>query len=468
MWFRRDLRLADNSAFATAIARGMVLPVYIFDDSKKDDWAPGAASRWWLHQSLLRLDESLGKRLQVFRGDPQQLLPRLAADHGANLVVWNRCYGPGHIEQDQRLTQALQQQGIATQSFNASLLWEPLSVLKQDGTPYKVFSAYYKQALKIPHTTTIDLDSVATEQLLECKQGDSKIDGLGLMPKINWYDNMEKTWQPGESGARQLLDDFLEHGLESYGKGRDFPAQNSVSRLSPHLHFGEISPAQVLARVEAAAAVRGIESQGEHFRRELAWREYSHYLLYHLPTMTDANMNSRFDAFPWRADKALLTAWQRGETGYPLVDAGMRELWQTGYMHNRVRMVVASFLTKNLLQHWLHGARWFWDCLVDADLANNSCSWQWVAGCGADAAPYFRIFNPVTQSQKFDPEGVYIRQYVPELAKLDNRYIHQPWTASGKILADAGVELGNNYPHPTVDLKESRERALQAYESIKN
>ncbi|MEQ8955930.1 MAG: deoxyribodipyrimidine photo-lyase, partial [Gammaproteobacteria bacterium] len=338
-----------------------------------------------------------------------------------------------------------------------SLLWDPAEVLKQDGTPYKVFTAYYKQAIQIPHNVPANGNRLDLSSLVPCTQGEEKIAALNLMPNINWYDTMARTWQPGETGAMALLESFLDQGLEKYSTGRDFPSIDAVSRLSPHLHHGEIAPGYLLNRVMAAAAVTGNETQGEHYRRELAWREFSHYLLYYLPHMSNANMNSRFDAFPWRSDDTFLKAWQKGETGYPLVDAGMRELWQTGYMHNRVRMVVASFLTKNLMQHWLYGARWFWDCLVDADLANNSCSWQWVAGCGADAAPYFRIFNPVTQSQKFDPAGTYIRQYLPELAGLDDAHIHQPWKSAGSI----------DYPRPVVDLKESRESALQAYQTIR-
>ena len=467
MWFRQDLRLRDNPALLAACAAGSVLPVYILDDHHAGDWAMGAASRWWLHHSLTELDKSLTKKLWVLQGDPLKLLPTLMQEQGATHIVWNRCYEPWRIQRDKKLKQALTGSGFEVASYNGSLLWEPWTNLKADQTPYKVFTPFYKNArAKLPPP---ELPEPAPKplSLANCDQPAGKIDALELLPGIHWYGGMAECWQPGEKGAGDKLSQFLNHGMQNYKSGRDFPASQSVSRLSPHLHYGEISPRQVWHAAQAESGDTRLESQIEHYQRELAWREFSYSLLYPFPNLTEQNMNPRFDAFPWRRDDELLKAWQQGTTGYPLVDAGMRELWQTGYMHNRVRMVVGSFLVKNLMHHWRDGARWFWDCLLDADLPNNTCSWQWVAGCGADAAPYFRIFNPVTQSSKFDPEGDYIKRFVPELAKLPARYLHDPHSAPANVLEAAGVKLGETYPEPIVDLKQSREAALDAYQQIK-
>ncbi len=346
------------------------------------------------------------------------------------------------------------------------MLWEPWINLKDDGTPYKVFTPYYKRAIKdhpvrAPKSVKINLD-----KLTKCSQADEKISALNLVPDHPWHHSIAEHWQPGEKGAAKRLVGFLKTGLPNYKTGRDFPSQRSVSRLSPHLHFGEVSPNQ-LWQAALNQTDHAPEHEIEHFQRELVWREFSYYLLYHFPTIPDQNLYSHFDAFPWLNDREGLKRWQKGATGFPLVDAGMRELWQTGYMHNRVRMIVGSFLIKNLLLHWKHGEQWFWDCLVDADLASNSASWQWVAGSGADAAPYFRIFNPVTQSAKFDPKGEYIKKYVPELKSLPDKYLHDPSNAPADVLKAAGIELDKDYPRAMLDLKETRERALKAYAKIK-
>ncbi|MCG8413462.1 MAG: DNA photolyase family protein [Pseudomonadales bacterium] len=466
VWFRQDLRLKDNPALVAAAQNGLVLPIYILDDENSGNWKMGAASRWWLHQSLTELDKSLGHNLWILAGDPRQLLPELAQTHKAEAVYWNRCYEPWRTERDRKIKSTLEAAGTPAKSFNGSLLWEPWQNLKTDGTPYKVFTPFYRNGI----AGGVDSHSVISEQaplkLVDCQQTDDKLAKLDLMPSIPWYAGFTEHFNPGEVGAEDKLQRFIETGISNYKAGRDYPALNNVSRLSPHLHFGEISPHRIWNEAESAAQFDGAAVQAEHFQRELAWREFSYSLLYHFPTLTEDNLNPRFDEFPWHHDDELLQQWQRGETGYPLVDAGMRELWATGYMHNRVRMVVGSFLVKNLLQHWHTGAHWFWDCLLDADLPNNTCSWQWVAGCGADAAPYFRVFNPITQSQKFEAEA-YIRRYVPELAKLPDKYIHEPSKAPGVELAAANVELGKNYPQPIVDLKASRERALSAYQTIK-
>lgn len=466
LWFRQDLRLQDNPALRAAAQDGSILPVYILDDSNPGDWGMGAASRWWLHHSLISLDTQLGNKLTVLAGDPLKIIPDLMAEHDIQTVYWNRCYEPWRIHRDSKLKTQLENNGKQVHSSNGSLLWEPWTRLKQDGEPYKVFTPFYKNAI----AKGVELDSILGEEpkldLINSQQPKSRIDDLNLMPDIAWYEGFDDVFTPGEAGAWEKMEKFIEAGIYNYKKGRDFPAMENVSRISPHLHFGEIAPHRVWQLAEAAGQSNGCESQAEHFQRELAWREFSYSLLYHFPTLTAENMNPRFDDFPWLEDKDLLGKWQRGMTGYPLVDAGMRELWTTGYMHNRVRMVVGSFLVKNLMQHWIHGARWFWDCLLDADLPNNTCSWQWVAGCGADAAPYFRVFNPITQSQKFEAEA-YIRRHVPELAKLPDKYIHEPYTAPDSELAAAGIKLGEDYPEPIVDLKASRERALDAYKSLK-
>jgi len=465
VWFRQDLRLEDNPALKAAANAGSVLPIYILDDENSGPWKMGAASRWWLHHSLHALNKSLKGKLWVMTGDPKQLIPRLVSEHGVKAVYWNRCYEPWRRQRDTEIKQALEADGTQVFSSKGSLLWEPWENLKSDGTPYRVFTPFYRSGI----SRTMDLSPLVgapgEPKLLGCAQSDKKIDELGLLPSIPWYSAFGEHFTPGEAGAQTKLQSFLNQGITNYKAGRDFPAMENVSRLSPHLHFGEISPHRIWQESEVSAARHSKEEEGEHFQRELAWREFSYSLIYHFPELTDRNMNQRFDHFPWEHKEEFLKSWQNGLTGYPLVDAGMRELWQTGYMHNRVRMVVGSFLVKNLLQHWQEGMRWFWDCLLDADLANNTCSWQWVAGCGADAAPYFRVFNPVTQSAKFSTEP-YIRRYVPELAKLSDKYIHQPNLAPQAVLDAAEVRLGENYPYPIVDLKESREQALAAYKSI--
>jgi deoxyribodipyrimidine photo-lyase len=466
MWFRQDLRLSDNPALLNAIQQGRVLPVFILDEG--NDWSIGGASRWWLHHSLLALNESLQGNLWILRGDAAELLPQLAREHSASYAFWNRCYEPSIIRRDSLIKEQLTADGITATSSNGSLIWEPWENLKQDGTPYKIFTPFYKYAIANNPPAAPSPAANANFDTVKCLQGKNRIDDLNLLPEINWYEQISSQWQPGELGARQRLQNFTENGLYDYRDGRDYPAKRSVSMLSPHLHFGEISPREAASVVKQAGDIDSNEEQAAHFIRELAWREFSYYTLYHFPHICQQNMKSQFDRFPWVKDQKSLCLWQQGQTGFPLVDAGMRELWQTGTMHNRVRMIVGSFLVKNLMIHWLEGARWFWDCLLDADLANNSCSWQWVAGSGADAAPYFRIFNPVTQSTKFDPEGSYIRKYVPELNGLSNKAIHDPSSAAASELEKAGVILGEHYPRAIVDLKESRVRALDAYKALRD
>ena len=345
-------------------------------------------------------------------------------------------------------------------------MFEPHKALKSDGTPYKVFTPFYKKGClensPPPRTPLAEPDNINLQA-----HSILSLDDLNLMPQIPWHKTMEKEWEPGESGAQKRLLHFLHNGLRDYKEGRNHPAADNVSRLSPHLHYGEISPNEVWHATKPVMVAEHIEKDGEHFLRELGWRDFSNNLLYHFPDIPRTNLQAKFNAFPWREDPDALKRWQKGQTGYPIVDAGMRELWQTGYMHNRVRMIAGSFLVKNLLLHWHHGEDWFWDTLVDADLANNSASWQWVAGCGADAAPYFRIFNPLTQGKKFDADGAYVRKYVPEIAALPDKYLHAPWEAPDETLFESGVALDQTYPSPIVDLKQSRDRALAAFSSLK-
>jgi deoxyribodipyrimidine photo-lyase len=469
VWFRQDLRLADNPALLSAVASGApVAPVFVLDDSTPGAWRPGGAARWWLHHSLSALQrdlDRLGAPLILRRGPAQQVIPALAAEIGAQAVHWNRCYEPFAIARDRALKLALEGRGIAVRSSNAALLHEPWTVAT-NGRPYRVFTPYHRACLAkgVP-----DAPLAAPERVTSVAGiASDRLEAWELQPsKPDWAGGLRGCWTPGEAGARLRITDFLDHGLASYAERRDEPGEPGTARLSPHLHLGEIGPRQVWHAAEVAAASNPAAARGaEAFRRELIWREFAYHLLYHFPELPEQPFQAAFAQFPWRRDSGLLAAWQRGRTGYPLVDAGMRELWSTGWMHNRVRMVAASFLVKHLLQPWTAGEAWFWDTLVDADLANNAASWQWVAGCGADAAPYFRIFNPVLQGQKFDPKGAYVRRWVPELARLPDRFLHAPWTAPADTLAASGVVPGTTYPHPIVAHDVARRRALEAYHGM--
>ena len=465
VWFRQDLRLSDNPALFHAAQKGNILPVYILEDHHAPQDNIGAASRWWLHHSLLALNKSLDHKLSLYKGNAQKILLELIQRYSVQAVYWNRCYEPRQIKRDQEIKKTLKEKGIECSSFNSALLWEPWETVKNDGTPYQVFTPFYQNCLKnkAPH---LPLDKIEPLHLIKDTSNPSRLEDLQLLPTLTWSEKFKPYWQVGEKGAQQKLNDFIENHLADYREGRDFPAKQSVSRLSPHLHFGEISPNQIWYTLQHYSVLHQEEKNTTHFLRELIWREFSYSLLFYYPNLPHQNLQTKFDRFPWKKETPALHAWQKGQTGFPLVDAGMRELWQTGYMHNRLRMITGSFLVKNLLLHWHHGAHWFWDCLVDADLANNSASWQWVAGCGADAAPYFRIFNPVIQGEKFDPAGQYTRHFVPELAQLPDRYLFRPWEAPADVLKKAGVVLGENYPKPIVSLSDSRKRALDALASL--
>jgi len=465
MWFRQDLRLTDNPALSHAVEQGTIIPIYILDDENAGDRKMGAASRWWLHYSLTDLNNSLRDHLQFLKGDAFEIIKEIVNNNDVEGIYWNRCYEPWRIKRDKKIKEWLKEKDMQTESFNGSLLWEPWDkqIYKDDGTPYRVFTPFYRKGCLKADTPRKPLDRPDRIDYGDINLSGVKLEELNLLPEIQWDTQMKKEWHIGEEGARNRLVEFIENGLSDYKDGRNFPAQQNVSRLSPHLHWGEISPNQVWC----AAQREGENKNTDHFMSELGWREFSYSLLYHFPDIDTENLQDKFDNFPWKDNKDKLKAWQKGQTGYPIVDAGMRELWQTGYMHNRVRMIVGSFLVKNLLIHWHHGEQWFWDCLVDADAASNTASWQWVAGTGADAAPYFRIFNPITQGEKFDKAGEYTRKYVPELKHIPDKYLFKPWEAPDDILKEANIKLGEDYPEPIVDVKASRERALEAFESLK-
>ena len=435
VWFRQDLRLEDNPALHAAVAtRRPVIPVYIWSPEEDGEWPPGAASRWWLHHSLEALAASLesrGSRLILARGKAVTVLKELAATCGATAVHWNKRYEPAAVKCSQQVIDGLQQSGIATLECNGSLLSDPARFRNKTGKPYQVFTAFKRSLL---HVLDPGPAVPAPRKLPKPAQWPRSValKSFGLMPQVQWYQTMEASWVPGERGARQSLKTFLRNGVDDYPSARNLPAVKGTSRLSPHLHFVEIGPRQIWHAL-------GARGRNSVFLSEIIWREFAYHLLHHFPQTPTQPLHSEFARFPWRRNALLLHAWQRGMTGIPMVDAGMRELWATGWMHNRVRLVAASFLVKNLLIAWQDGARWFWDTLVDADLANNTLNWQWAAGCGADAAPYFRIFNPETQARRFDPDSLYIRQWiVPE-----------------------------EYPEPVVDLKKTREAALDAYVTMR-
>lgn len=471
-WFRQDLRTTDLPGLAAAVATGQpLLACYILDDASPGEHRPGSASRWWLHHSLTALSaelDKLGIPLVLRRGATASELGRLIEESGADALYCARQYEPWARQLEQQLHQDLQQ-SVTFKRFPGALLFEPENISNQSGQPFKVFTPFWRHCRNGEPPPAPRPAPRAARGFAGSIAGDS-LDGWQLCPKDpDWAATWTSLWQPGSAGAHSRLETFLAAGVNDYSEGRDHPARDTTSRLSPHLHFGEISPRQVWHEAMAlAAGDAACREQIDKFLSELGWREFSYHLLHHFPDLAEQPFKPQFKRFPWLGDSAALTAWQRGQTGYPIVDAGMRELWQTGYMHNRVRMVVASFLTKHLLIHWRAGARWFWDTLVDADLANNSCGWQWVAGSGADASPYFRIFNPVTQGEKFDEQGIYIRRWVPELAGLPDRYLNRPWAAPKDVLADAGVCLGASYPGPIVDHKAAREAALAAYAAIKD
>ena len=461
-WFRQDLRLSDNPALFEACKTGHVLPVFIYDSTSMPKL--GNASKWWLHHSLISLNQSLNGKLKVFAGDTITTLLEVIEESRSTKVFWNRVYSPDNWNLDAKLRQILTDKNIDYQIYNGSLLWEPSEILNQDNLPYRVFTPFYKKACSSGPEPRLPVGLPDLASIDHIETG-VHITELSLSSANIVGDKLGTNWSIGETNANLSLTNFISQRLANYKTGRDFPVLPNVSRLSPHLHFGEISPHQIWHRILALRS--SMNGNSDKFLSELAWREFAHYLLWHFPHLPYENLQERFDEFPWSYDDTYLKQWQSGETGYPIVDAGMRELNQTGYMHNRLRMIVGSFLVKNLLIHWHAGRDWFWERLVDADIANNSAGWQWIAGCGADAAPYFRVFNPILQGKKFDPDGLYIKTYIPELKDVPLEYIFSPWEAPQSVLEKAGVVLGKEYPLPIVDLKTSRLKALEAFSYIK-
>ncbi len=466
--FRNDLRLDDNPALAAAWQAGApVIPVFLLPEAGA--WTPGGASRWWLHHSLVSLSAALARRrlrLVIRRGSVLDELDSLVAESGAGAVYWNRRYEPEGVAADTEIKSRLVAQGLDARSFCGGLLFEPHTVRNRQGGPFQVFTPFWRHCLGLEVQPPSTLPEGPAKAPLRWPRG-LPVEELGLLPRLGWAEAFPRHWQPGEEGAQARLREFLASRISGYDGDRDIPSLEGTSGLSPHLHFGEIGPRRVHAQLLVRCRETGVfpASKGEErFLAELGWREFAHHLLFHFPDTPLRPLRRQYESFPWAEDPegVLLRAWQRGQTGYPIVDAGMRQLWATGWMHNRVRMIAGSFLVKHLRLPWQHGARWFWDTLVDADLASNTLGWQWVAGCGADASPYFRIFNPVLQGEKFDADGAYVRRWVPELARVPAKHLHRPWEAPAAVLALAGVELGGNYPAPVVDHAQARAAALGA------
>ena len=467
LWFRRDLRLNDNPALtAAALADRPIICVFIWETNEGGEATPGAASRVWLHASLSKLRERLrdrGASLIVRQGESRAELGRLIKETGADAVYWNRRHEPGIVERDAAIKKELRSSGIEARSWNSSLLFEPQAVANKSGRPYQVFTPFWKACLLRGFDQPVSLPA-GKFRAPDAFPHSMEIEELGLLPGINWHESILSAWETGEAAARRRLRTFVDASVAAYPKDRDMPGVDGSSALSPHLHFGEIGPRQI---VQAVAEAEKNSRGAQVFLSEIGWREFAHHLLHHFPDTVNSPLKPDFERFPWEPDDRSLRRWQRGETGYPIVDAGMRQLWQTGWMHNRVRMIVASFLVKHLLQPWQRGAEWFRDTLVDADLANNTLGWQWTAGCGADAAPFFRVFNPIAQGEKFDARGEYVRRWIPELRRLPDKFIHEPWTAPADVLNEAGVELDVDFPSPIVDHKMARARALMAYDKMR-
>ena len=462
-WFHRDLRLHDNPALSNGAHKGAVVPIYILDEiHPPQEQRFGGASRWWLHHSLDKLNRSLDNKLSLYIGDPLLILPEIIRRLGVTDVNWNSGFEPWRKTLEAQVKAKLEKDGVRVEICNGSLLWDPHEISDPEGVPYTVFTRYYRKGCLKSTPPRKPLPKPGRLDLLKDPQAVS-LDQLRLLPKTGWDQKLIPQWAIGEEAAATRLQAFIENGLDGYKTGRNFLNGPHVSRLSPHLSHGEISPNQVW--YAAAAGIRRGKDL-DHFHSELGWREFSYGLLTHFPTMTEQNLYPAFNQIPWSDDQTLLTAWQQGKTGYPIVDAAMRCLWQSGYLHNRLRLTVGSFLTKNLLVHWRHGAAWFWDTLVDADLANNTASWQWVAGSGADASSTFRLFNPVLQGKKWDQGGQFTRHFLPELADLPDRYLWSPWEAPSDLLRRAGIVLGETYPSPIVDLNRSKERAEAAFNAL--
>jgi len=471
VWFREDLRLSDNPALVSALETGApLILLFVLDDETDGLRQPGGASRWWLFRSLKSLAQdiaALGGRLILRRGESRRIVEDILSTSGADRIFWNRRYGEAEVALDKAMKADLGDQSVDVHSFNGRLINEPWTIKTKSGGPFRVFTPFWKacnasaqreQPLPSPNRLPPYSSEIASDE----------IEPWDLMPsRPNWASDFARIWTPGEHGARLLMDEFFSGKIADYADRRDEPGTDVTSRLSPHLAFGEISPRQI-RWVTEWPDTPGSEENKRKFLTEIGWREFAYHLLFHNPNLATVNLQSKFDRFEWAEPDEAFDAWKRGQTGYPLVDAAMRQLWQTGWMHNRCRMVVGSFLVKHLLINWQHGEEWFWDTLVDADQANNPVAWQWIAGSGADAAPFYRVFNPILQSRKFDPDGTYIRSFCPELAALNNSQIHEPWTVTPMELKSAGIILGKTYPHPIVDHQWARQRALAMFAKVKS
>ena len=471
VWFRQDLRVEDNPALLAAVETKLpIIPLYIVPITEAT-WAPGAASRVWLHLSLLAFQNELKElhsRLIVREGEIFSQLINIMKGSGARSIVWNRCYEPQTIARDIKIKDNLKKEGFEVKTFNGSLLNEPWQIKQKNDKPYQVFTPFWQACLK---RGDVEMPSKAPHQLLSPKTWPKSlaVEELNLLPKINWANEIMEFWPAGTKPAQVKFKKFI-HNMGQYNLGRDRPDLDNVSYLSPYLHLGQLSPRQIVYAIQGAMQKnkqKDFVAGAQTYLKEIFWREFAYHLLFYFPYTTDKPLKEQYNKFPWHSNKVRLQAWQQGKTGYPIVDAGMRQLWQIGWMHNRVRMIVASFLVKDLLIPWQLGAKWFWDTLIDADLANNTLGWQWSAGCGADAAPYFRVFNPISQGKKYDPEGEYVKRFIPELKNLPIEYIHSPWLAGENVLRAAKVVLGKDYPKPIVDHNQARLNALAAWRQIK-
>jgi len=465
LWFRQDLRLSDNLALRWAVENGYEVVAYYQHEGADEDWAIGGATKWWLHHALLDLSQqikSYGGTLIL--GDPNtpasSQIESLVQQHSVEAVLWNRLYEPSAVQRDTQIKSALKQQGLHVQSFNSNILFNPTQICNKSGKPFRVFTPFWKHLRELEVEC---LDDSYLDDLTFTGTSERTLADYQLLPEIKWDSGFYTHWNPTRQGALERLDQFLPQKAILYASDRDRPDLDGTSQMSPYLHFGQIGPRELLHRLRAS----GHPTIEDGITRQLFWREFAHHLLLHFPTTPTQALYEKYQLFPWEEDPDLLRAWQTGQTGFPIVDAGMRQLWRTGWMHNRVRMIVGSFLVKHLLQPWQAGAEWFWDTLVDANLANNTLGWQWIAGSGADGAPYFRVFNPITQGQKFDTTGEYVRQWCPELAKLPQKYLHCPFDAPPLELAAAGVSLGHNYPHPVISHSDGRTKALDAFAKFK-
>lgn len=461
VWFSQDLRIEDQPALNAAIAKGgAIIPLYIWAPQEEKEWAPGAASRWWLYGSLKRLQaklSQLGLNLIIRQQSSLKSILDIVKQTKADAVFWNQRYEPILIQRDALIQKKLSELDIDVQIFNGSLLFEPHEILNKKQKPYQKFGHFWKYCDKLSEPNLPFPKPLKAKHYTKHIDSDS-IEHLNLLPTIPWDKGLKEQWQSISFSTKHNLQAVIENIVTHYSAKRDIPGIEGTTRMSPFLHFGEISPRQVWHEVR-----QKLKTKGDVFLRQLGWRDFAYYLLFHFPHLASQPLRTRFASIPWSKSTNALRAWQKGITGYPIVDAGMRQLWQTGWIHNRARLIVGSFLVKDLLIDWRKGAHWFWDTLVDADLANNSLGWQWITGCGVDAAPYFRIFNPISQGMKFDADGEYVRRWVPEISLLPNKWIHQPWKAPEKILKEASVELGVNYPWPIVDHAIARKKALKTY-----